>query len=684
MNPLKTHNFLLFWVLVLFANASFAETLKSKVPLPDMRQLYVGTCYQPVDRSPEQIRQDIVFMKQAGFTMVRIGDLSWDSFEPEEGKFDFSLFDSVMDQMHANGIKVIMDIPGSPAPLWLHRKYPGANLVDQNGNTIHPAERYMDNISDPDHRRLAKRLADKITQHYADHPALFAIGYNNEIGNGHMSYSSADRARFISWLKTKYSNLDNLNKAWATQRWSRKISHWDEVQIPYGNGPGPFERYLDLRRYWSDMTIAVLKDFEEIRRKNVPDKPAISNLWDTSDRKGFNYLSSYREYVNYGAMGYYAGDPISGGFDSLMMKGALDTPIWFNEFTAGGGGYYGTKNRSRMWAHFGLINGAQTILAWTFNSHLGGEEQALFGLIDHDDTPSWKLDEFATIAKEFNLMKTMGFPRKLNPEVAIAYSFEAKVTSNPISTSNTVKQYITTPYMEQVHQAFAAIYNDNIDVAVINIAHEDLSRYKLVIVPGLYLIDQKSADAIRQYVSNGGTVLMTAFSAKVNENNQWFNTPLPGRLDDVFGLKTNEFYHAGHPLEGKIDDQVFKTPIDFYEVLDLKTAKAFGNFTNLESKPAVASLNKFGKGNAIYVSVPANKAVMQPIYKKLYTQLSIQPGPQTPEGVYAREVQGRMLYVNTTTDKKEVLLSKSVTGVLSGKKFNKKIDLDAYAVEFVE
>ena len=73
----------------------------------------MGTCYQPIDRSPEQIDQDIAIMKRAGFNVVRMGDLSWDSFEPSQGKFTFEWFDRIMDKMQANGIRVILDIPGS-------------------------------------------------------------------------------------------------------------------------------------------------------------------------------------------------------------------------------------------------------------------------------------------------------------------------------------------------------------------------------------------------------------------------------------------------------------------------------------------------------------------------------------------------------------------------------------------
>ena len=187
-------------------------------------QLFVGTCYQPVDRSPAQITADIALMKNAGFRMVRIGDLSWDAIEPREGVFDFTLFDSVMDQLHAAGIRVLFDISGLPAPIWLHHRYPSVNLVDQHGNTLHPAERYMVDISDPIYRTQVARFAEHVIRHYAHHPALIAFGYDNEIGNGFMSYAEPDRLRFIDWLKQQYGNIDALNHAWATQRWSRHLN----------------------------------------------------------------------------------------------------------------------------------------------------------------------------------------------------------------------------------------------------------------------------------------------------------------------------------------------------------------------------------------------------------------------------------------------------------------------------
>jgi len=644
----------------------------------------VGSCYQPIDRSPEQIDHDIAIMKHAGFNVVRMGDLSWDSFEPSQGKFDFEWFDKIMDKMQANGIRVILDIPGSPAPIWLHRAYPGVDLVSQNGTRLPPAERYMDNISDPGYVRELGRMADALTKRYAHHPAVIALGYNNEIGNGFMSYSEADRQRFITWLKKKYGTMEELNKAWATQRWSRRLNNFDDVDLPLADGPGPSERYLDLHHYWSDVTVARLEELEVIRQRNTPELPSISNLWDYAPRRGFDYLATYKSYVSYGAEGFYPGDPVGGAFAALMTKGDLSTPIWFNEFTAGGGGYYGTPGRSRMYAHLGLMMGAQGLLAWTFNSHQGGEEQALFGLVDHDGTPSWKVDEFARIASDFKQLSKFGFPRYTHPEVAIAYSFDSLVDSNPNGPSNTTRQYFKPSYTEQVQGAFDPFFRANIDTAIINIGHDSLAPYKLVVVPADFVMDASSAKAIRDYVSGGGTVLMTAFSAKVDEHGQWFDTPLPGRLSDVFGLKTNAFYDVPAKLKFQLDGDSIETNVHFYEVLEPSTATVVARFSNTGDHAPALTINDFGKGKAIYLATESNPSATKPLMNFLYKVAGIQPGPKTPDGVYARVVDGRTLCVNTTEEEKSVAVGKNAHGVLSNKAYEGEMKLAPYQADLVQ
>jgi beta-galactosidase len=648
---------------------------------PGKGQLFVGTCYQPVDRSAEQITSDIALMKAAGFKMVRMGDLSWDAIEPREGVFDFTKFDSVMDQMQAAGIRVLFDVSGLPAPTWLHHTYPSVNVVDEHGAVVYPASRYFEDISDPIYRAQVKLLAEHVIQHYAHHPALIAFGYDNEIGNGVMSYSAADRLRFIDWLRAKYGSMEGLNSAWATQRWSRRINAWDEVELPYGDGPGPPERYLDLHRFWSDETLGALEDIEAVRKKYAPNVPAASNLWDTAP-KGFDYYKEYKNLVTYGAEGFYPGDPLSAVTGVMLTKGDLATPTWYNEFVTGSGGSYGgPKGVIRMWAYVGLLNYGQTYLAWTFNTHRGGEEQALFGLLDHDGTPSWKYDEFKQIAKEFGQLQTMGFPRFHKPEVAIAYSFDSRIASHP--PSGTARDYFSIPYIDQVQRAFEPFMNDNVDAAIINVSYDPID-YKLLVIPADYVMDDKSATAIREYVRAGGTAVMTAFSSKVDEESQWFDTPLPGRLSDVFGIRTSQFYKAGVKPKVEFGGMTLTAPEGFYEVLEPRGAKVVASFTNLPDSPPAITENAFGKGRAIYLATPAQLSILGPLVESLMPEVGVDRGPVTPVGVYARVVEGRTLYVNSTEREQKVTIHGEKRGALSGKVYRDSLTLGPLGVELLQ
>jgi len=187
------------------------------------------------------------------------------------------------------------------------------------------------------------------------------------------------------------------------------------------------------------------------------------------------------------------------------------------------------------------------------------------------------------------------------------------------------------------------MFRANMDVAVINVGNHDLSRYKLVIVPADYVMDFAGAKALRDYVSGGGTVLMTAWSAKVDEHAQWFETPLPGRLSDVFGLKTNEFYEGESPLTFELDGASIASGVRWYEVLEPSTAAVLSRFTNTPGHSPAVTINKFGKGNAIYLATESKASAIGPVLSSIFRRVGLQPGPWTPDGVYARVVNGRTL-----------------------------------------
>jgi beta-galactosidase len=75
---------------------------------------------------------------------------------------------------------------------------------------------------------------------------------------------------------------------------------------------------------------------------------------------------------------------------------------------------------------------------------------------------------------------------------------------------------------------------------------------------------------------------------------------------------------------------------------------------------------------------------MRPLYRHLYASLGLEPGPKTPEGVAARVVNGRTLYINTTGDAKDVAIDGTMSGVLSGKRWTGTLRLEPRGVELLE
>ena len=77
-------------------------------------------------------------------------------------------------------------------------------------------------------------------------------------------------------------------------------------------------------------------------------------------------------------------------------------------------------------------------------------------------------------------------------------------------------------------------------------------------------------------------------------------------------------------------------------------------------------------------------SVLAPLVRSLYSDLGIEKGPETPSGVYARVVEGRTLYVNTTGEEKTVTIRGTQHGVISGASYVGVIRLKPYDADLVE
>ena len=655
------------------------------------QQLYVGANYHPHDdKNIEKIKRDVALMKGAGFNVVRMGHLAWDSYEPSEGKFDFAWFDAVMDLMNTAGIKVILDIAIRPAPIWLHQKYPSIDIVDANGDKHYPNHRYMEDVGDSNYQRYAVRFADSLTKHYGKHPALLAFGIDNESGDGPISYSETVKGRFIDWLKNKYGTVDQLNQAWATQRWSRRINQFDEVGLPIATHSTDVpERLLDFRRFISDEINRILFKVIEKANANAPGALVNTNAWYYSPMKYFDYTPiAYSGKMTREGCGFYPGNSLTSNeglknalFGISRIQFESKNPFWCSEFTT----MTAVPNSIRKSAYASLLYGNQMVCGWTWQSMHSGEEQYLEGMLDWDGIPNRKYEEYKKIAKEFKKIEPY-FPYKLRAEVALAFSFPSQIASASFPVRHD----------EQLQACFNVFYNRNLDTRIIDINKSPLD-YRLLFVPGVAVIDKDMADRIREFVAGGGTVVMTSHSAILDSTGKVYASTHPGGLDDVFGIRVASFEETemlneisrkgfkGRKLEINYKEKPIQSESVRFDVVEPKGADVLARLTSLDRDYPIITSNKFGKGTAIYVGLPATVETLGPLVDDLINGLHLRKGPDVPPGELARQIDdNHVLYLNVAGETKEIKMKRPSRSLLFEKDHVGKFRIAPYEPEFIE
>lgn len=666
--------------------------IKPPHPPLDSPDLYVGANYHPHDSDPEQWERDISMMSAAGLTVVRLGHLAWDSYEPEDGRFEFDWFDRVMDLMHGAGIGVILDIAVRPAPLWLHRKHPSIDITDSSGNRLHANTRYMEDVGDPAYREHALRFTDKLTLRYADHPALLAFGIDNEPGDGPYSYSESVRSRFIGWLRKKYGNAEELNRSWAGQRWSRRIGDFEEIGLPRsGSIEGAPERVLDFRRFVSDEINECLLSVMERTEQNAPGALLTTNAWYyKEDGRYFDYAEiAYTGRMSRGGMGFYPGYSLvnnEGIYEALLGLARIqfenETPFWCTEFTT----MTAVPGSVRKSAYASLLFGNQMVCGWTWQAMHGGEEQYLQGMVDWDGEPNRKYEEYRQIAEEFAKIGEFGFPYRPQAEIALAFSFDSQLASASFPEKHD----------QQLQTCFNAVLERNLDQRVVDLSRSELD-YRILVIPGAALIDEVSAANIRRFVAEGGTAIMTSFSAVVDATGQVFGTARPGLLADVFGIRLGGYQEtallneltggrvAGNSLDISFGEELIRTDAPRFDEVHPRGATATASIAGLDREYPAVTVNEFGKGRALYIGLPARRALFDAVLDSEIKRSHIRSSVAVPPGVLARQIdETHVLYVNLDGTDKPITPSVPSRSILYGRDYPSGFTLKPFDADFVE
>lgn len=660
-------------------------------PGTQARGLLVGANYHPHDSDPATWHRDVAMMRDAGITIVRLGHLAWDTFEPTDGEFRFEWFDECLDLMHDNGIGVILDIAVRPAPLWLHRKHPSIDVTDPSGNRLYANHRYMDDVGDPHFRSHARRFAERLVRRYGEHPALAAFGVDNEPGDGPISYSETVRARFIDWLRAKYETPEALNRAWAGHRWSRRIGDFEDVGLPTPEaGGGAPERVLDFRRFISDEVNTYLLELIDLVEAHAPGALTTTNMWYYSPLRHFDYAPiAYTGRLTRAGNGFYPGNSIMGDdglrhalFGIARIQYESTNPFWCTEFTT----MTATPGSIRKSAYASLMLGNQLVCGWTWQTMHAGEEQFLQGMVDWDGEPNRKRDEYRRIAEEFAKIGPYGFPYRPRAEIAIALDFPSQIASAALPERHDA----------QAQAVFEAVLDRNLDARMVDVSRSSLD-YKILIVPGMLVLDEAAAAKIRDFVERGGTAIMTSCSATLDANGQVFATTRPGRLADVFGLRVGSYEEpqflnelargrsGDHGVDLVLHGDRIATTTPRFDLVQPGTAEVLGSTVGLDRDYPVVTVNQYGAGRAVYMGLPARREVLDAVLDAEIDRLGLRRGPAVPAGVMARQIDDRhVLYLNLHAEPRSIELPGKATGILSDARYDGGFTLGAFDAELVE
>ena len=624
-----------FYTLLTLALTSGAAAQNSTAPpgalLPNV--LYGAAYYNeymPADLQPGRLDKDVALMKDAGISVVRMGESTWSLWEPSDGRFEYAWMDRVVDAMGKAGIKVIMGTPTYSMPTWMAKAHPEFYARPLGGASVRYGMRQNMDTDNPKFRFYAGRIITNLVSHYKDNPAVIGWQIDNETG----SYGASNDdvfSGFVDHLKKKFGTTDALNKAWFLNYWGQDVNDW--ADMPQRDNATSTSYKLEWSR-WQQMRVADYLAFQAalVRKFRRPDQFVTQDYGsmmklDVNEVEVAKSLDVVANNPYHGTQDHLDGawQALQGDFSrSLKHQNFLVTET--NAQTLGwdsAGQFPPYDGQLRLDVYTDLSSGANMVEYWHWHSIHAGQETYWKGVLSHDLEPNRAYAEVSRIAHELQKAGPEIVNLQIKNQVAILYSVDS---SNAISFMPFERQQELgwTPgkaageYNAILSQIHHSLYQANVGADFVFPENADFSPYKLLIVPALYVADDALLKKIADYVHGGGHVLMTFKSGFTNENSAVRWERAPGPLREAAGFTYQEFSNLEHPLALKdnpwhvsADDNKVSTWAEFLLPTSAKPL-AFYDHPFFGRWPAITR-NQFGSGTLTYEGTALSDALQQAV-----------------------------------------------------------------------
>jgi beta-galactosidase len=525
--------------------------------------------YQPLER----LETDLDLMAAAGFSVIRVGESTWASYEPRDGEIGFDALARVVDGAHARGLKTIVGTPTYAVPPWLPRLHPEVMAHTATGSALPYGARQNVDFTHPAFRFYAERIVRRLGRHFGHHPAVIGFQVDNETGIHHLANPHVVQ-RFRDHVLETVGDVEAINAAWGLTYWSHRLSRIDDLWPPDGNtNPG---YALEWERFQARLVTEFLTWQRDVLRDHVA-----ADKFVTHDLIGGRGSRSADPRAVGAAM-----DRISANI-YFPMQAALAlpqppeesirrlAPEWMDEvgtwsvlwkadlaYSAKGptgrrflvseaqagsiGGHAMNvppyEHQLRLVAHLLMARGADLLAYWHWHTLHYGLESYWGGVLGHDLEPNRLSAEVADLGAEIAGPGAALGGAVPDADIGILFSRDSAKALEfmPVLTRPGTSE----PDPAGYHRVFARFYQGAFDHALqVRVVHpdSDWGAHRVLVVPALYIADAAVLDRLAAHARAGAHVVFTFRSGAADRWGRIRWERQPGPLRACVGADYQEY-----------------------------------------------------------------------------------------------------------------------------------------------
>ena len=586
-------------------------------------KLYFGAAYYSEYLPYDRVEKDMEMMEKAGMNVIRIAESTWSTLEPQEGVYDFTHIDRMLDAAARHHISVIVGTPTYAVPTWLVKKYPDILAITQNGRERYGHRQNMD-ITNPDYLSHAERVIRVLMEHVKDVPHV--IGY--QLDNETKSYGTAGprvQAMFVDYLKENFPDINDFNHEFGLDYWSNRVNDWDD--FPDVRGTINQSLAAEFCKFQRSLVTKFLSWQADIVREYKRDDQFITQNFDFDwTTHSIGYQSQVDQYDASRCMTVAGADiyhpsneeltgaeiTVCGNISRSLKK---DNYLILETEAQGLTPWLPYPGQLRLQAYSHIANGSNSVMYWHWHSIHNAIESYWKGVLSHDFSENETYREAVVIGNEWN--KIGSHLKNLKKENKIAIMLDnASLTG---FTQFPLEKAGANGYNTVMRWFSDALYRLNIEYDMISSREQDFSGYECLIVPALYSAPESLLLELDSYVRNGGHLITTFRSGFSDEYLKIYPDMQPHILHECLGLHYDQFTHPHHvdivPVQSDVmaaaqehfshpDDSAFSltsSACEWMELITCDTAVPVLKYSHpAYERYAAAAKNQYGNGSTLY------------------------------------------------------------------------------------